>query len=123
MTKPRMTNDESTRITQCSNRGRPSTCQQRAATIRAATVRERLLARLLARASAPGKTAPLRSRLVRLRTFEHSCLIRYSSFDFRVFRKDPMAAQPNIPGVDPQVQQQCEEFRRDYRAVQAEIAK
>ncbi|HEY8667186.1 MAG TPA: AAA family ATPase [Tepidisphaeraceae bacterium] len=29
----------------------------------------------------------------------------------------------NIPGVDPQVQQQCDDFRRDYRAVQAEIAK
>lgn len=28
-----------------------------------------------------------------------------------------------IPGVDPQVQQQCDSFRRDYRAVQAEIAK
>src|SRR3954466_687047 len=27
------------------------------------------------------------------------------------------------PGIDPQVHQQCEEFRRDYRAVQAEIAK
>src|SRR5262245_55919029 len=32
-------------------------------------------------------------------------------------------AQSNVPGVDPQVQQLCEEFRRDYRAVQAEIAK
>src|SRR5205085_4907094 len=32
-----------------------------------------------------------------------------------------MASQP--PVVDPQVQQLCEEFRRDYRAVQAEIAK
>jgi MoxR-like ATPase len=31
--------------------------------------------------------------------------------------------QQNIPGVDPQVQQLCEVFRRDYRAVQAEIAK
>src|SRR5436190_21683491 len=31
--------------------------------------------------------------------------------------------QQNVPGVDPQVQQLCEEFRRDYRAVQAEIAK
>ena len=27
------------------------------------------------------------------------------------------------PGIDPQVHQQCEEFRRDYRSVQAEIAK
>src|SRR5213595_1244380 len=27
------------------------------------------------------------------------------------------------PGIDPQVHQQCEEFRRDYRTVQAEIAK
>src|SRR5688572_13880880 len=33
-----------------------------------------------------------------------------------------MAAQ-NVPGVDPQVQQLCDEFRRDYRSVQAEIAK
>src|SRR2546423_3936955 len=32
-------------------------------------------------------------------------------------------AQPNVPGVDPQVQQLTDEFRRDYRAVQAEIAK
>src|SRR6476619_3546397 len=31
--------------------------------------------------------------------------------------------QPPVPGVDPQVHQLCEEFRRDYRAVQAEIAK
>jgi MoxR-like ATPase len=29
----------------------------------------------------------------------------------------------SIPGIDPQVQQQAEAFRRDYRAVQAEIAK
>src|ERR1700761_1816962 len=27
------------------------------------------------------------------------------------------------PGIDPQIQQMCEEFRRDYRATQAEIAK
>jgi MoxR-like ATPase len=32
-------------------------------------------------------------------------------------------AQPNIPGIDPQVQQQCDAFRRDYRAVKTEIAK
>src|ERR1700748_3187304 len=32
-------------------------------------------------------------------------------------------AQANAPGVDPQVQQLCDEFRRDYRAVQTEIAK
>src|SRR5216110_1915568 len=32
-------------------------------------------------------------------------------------------AQSNVPGIDPQVQQMTEEFRRDYRAVQAEIAK
>src|SRR6476660_9508810 len=32
-------------------------------------------------------------------------------------------AQPNVPGVDPQVQQLCDEFRRDYRGVQKEIAK
>src|SRR2546423_8387909 len=31
--------------------------------------------------------------------------------------------QPNVPGVDPQVQQLCDEFRRDYRSVQAEIGK
>jgi MoxR-like ATPase len=30
---------------------------------------------------------------------------------------------PNIPGVDPQIQQACEQFRRDYEAVRAEIAK
>src|SRR5436190_1320459 len=35
-----------------------------------------------------------------------------------------MAAAPqNVPGVDPQVQALCDAFRRDYRAVQAEIAK
>src|SRR5437868_2260046 len=32
-------------------------------------------------------------------------------------------AQPPVPGIDPQVHQLCEEFRRDYRTVQAEIAK
>src|SRR6478672_118255 len=32
-------------------------------------------------------------------------------------------AQPNVPGVDPQIQALCDAFRRDYRAVQAEIAK
>src|SRR5947208_13133823 len=32
-------------------------------------------------------------------------------------------AQANVPSVDPQVQQLCDEFRRDYRAVQKEIAK
>src|SRR5437867_11555611 len=32
-------------------------------------------------------------------------------------------AQPSIPGVDPQVQQLTDEFRRDYRSVQAEIGK
>jgi MoxR-like ATPase len=31
--------------------------------------------------------------------------------------------QANIPGVDPQVQAACDLFRRDYRAIQAEIAK
>src|SRR5216117_1709406 len=30
---------------------------------------------------------------------------------------------PAVPGVDPQVHQLTEAFRRDYRAVQAEIAK
>src|SRR5215203_2190927 len=34
-------------------------------------------------------------------------------------------AQTNqpIPGVDPAIQQACDEFRRDYRAIQQEIAK
>src|SRR5437879_1983349 len=31
--------------------------------------------------------------------------------------------QANVPGVDPQIQQLCDQFRRDYRAVQAEIGK
>src|ERR1041384_980581 len=31
--------------------------------------------------------------------------------------------QQQVPGVDPQVQALCNEFRRDYRAVQAEISK
>src|SRR5204862_157356 len=31
--------------------------------------------------------------------------------------------QPNVPGVDPQLQAQCDGFRHDYRAVQAEIGK
>src|SRR4029079_14076565 len=31
--------------------------------------------------------------------------------------------QGTIPGVDPQIQRACDEFRQDYRAVQAEIAK
>src|SRR5687767_15895120 len=31
--------------------------------------------------------------------------------------------QQNVPGVDPQVQAATDAFRRDYRAVQAEIAK
>jgi len=31
--------------------------------------------------------------------------------------------QSAIPGVDPQLQARCDEFRRDYRAVQAEIGK
>ncbi len=34
-----------------------------------------------------------------------------------------MPAPTNAPPVDPQIHQLCEEFRRDYRAVQAEIAK
>jgi MoxR-like ATPase len=32
-------------------------------------------------------------------------------------------SQANVPGVDPQIQAACDAFRRDYRAVQAEIAK
>src|SRR6202051_5088803 len=31
--------------------------------------------------------------------------------------------QQNIPGVDPQIQALTDQFRRDYRAVQTEIAK
>src|SRR5213596_3740419 len=31
--------------------------------------------------------------------------------------------QPNVPGIDPQLQALCDGFRHDYRAVQAEIAK
>ena len=34
-----------------------------------------------------------------------------------------MPAPTNAPAVDPQIHQLCEEFRRDYRAVQAEIGK
>src|SRR5881409_390285 len=34
-----------------------------------------------------------------------------------------MASPQNVPGVDPQVQQLCDSFRADYRAVQKEIAK
>ena len=32
-------------------------------------------------------------------------------------------SQASIPGIDPQVEAQCEAFRRDYHAVQAEIGK
>ena len=32
-------------------------------------------------------------------------------------------AQSNIPGVDSRIQAECDAFRQDYRAVQAEIAK
>src|SRR3954462_11565432 len=32
-------------------------------------------------------------------------------------------SQMPLPGVDPQIQAACDAFRRDYRAVQAEIAK
>jgi MoxR-like ATPase len=32
-------------------------------------------------------------------------------------------SQAPVPGVDPQIQAACDAFRRDYRAVQAEIAK
>src|SRR5256885_5791502 len=31
--------------------------------------------------------------------------------------------QPNIPGVDPEIQALCDRFRHDYRAVQTESAK
>jgi MoxR-like ATPase len=33
-----------------------------------------------------------------------------------------MSAAP-LPGIDPQIHRLCEEFRRDYRTIQAEIAK
>jgi MoxR-like ATPase len=32
-------------------------------------------------------------------------------------------SSPSIPGVDPKIQAACDQFRQDYRAVQAEIAK
>ncbi|MCY2952389.1 MAG: MoxR family ATPase [Planctomycetota bacterium] len=32
-------------------------------------------------------------------------------------------AQANVPGVDPKLQAQCDAFRQDYRAIQAEIGK
>src|SRR5688500_2521999 len=31
--------------------------------------------------------------------------------------------QPNVPGVDPQIQAACDAFRRDYRAVYQEVGK
>src|ERR1700742_906750 len=34
-----------------------------------------------------------------------------------------MPPQPPVPGVDAEIQQACDDFRHDYRAVQAEIAK
>jgi len=34
-----------------------------------------------------------------------------------------MATSPTVPGVDPQIQAACDQFRQDYRAVQAEIGK
>src|SRR3989440_3803132 len=34
-----------------------------------------------------------------------------------------MTQQQNVPGIDPQVQALTDDFRRDYRAVQAEIGK
>jgi MoxR-like ATPase len=34
-----------------------------------------------------------------------------------------MATSPSVPGVDPQIQAACEQFRQDYRAVQGEIGK
>src|SRR6185369_972072 len=37
--------------------------------------------------------------------------------------KKGLMPQPNVPGVDPQVQQLCDDFRRDYHNVQKEIAK
>jgi MoxR-like ATPase len=32
-------------------------------------------------------------------------------------------AQANVPGVDPKLQAQCDAFRQDYRAIEAEIGK
>ena len=32
-------------------------------------------------------------------------------------------AQPSVPGIDPEIQGLCDGFRRDYRAVQAEVGK
>jgi MoxR-like ATPase len=32
-------------------------------------------------------------------------------------------ATANVPNIDPQVQQLCDDFRRDYRAIQSEIGK
>lgn len=32
-------------------------------------------------------------------------------------------SSPSVPGVDPQIQAACEQFRQDYHAVQTEIAK
>jgi MoxR-like ATPase len=34
-----------------------------------------------------------------------------------------MAISPTVPGVDPQIQAACEQFRQDYRAVRTEIGK
>src|SRR5271154_5760699 len=34
-----------------------------------------------------------------------------------------MASNPNVPGVDPQIQAACERFRQDYAAVKAEVGK
>src|SRR5208282_3239819 len=34
-----------------------------------------------------------------------------------------MPTSPSVPGVDPQIQAACEQFRQDYRAVQTEIGK
>jgi MoxR-like ATPase len=42
-----------------------------------------------------------------------------------IFSGDFMAAQSvqNVPGVDPQIQAACDQFRQDYQAVRGEIAK
>jgi MoxR-like ATPase len=34
-----------------------------------------------------------------------------------------MATSPNVPGVDPQIQAACEQFRQDYNAVKVEVGK
>src|SRR5947207_5979749 len=53
--------------------------------------------------------------------FDSSFVMRISSFVELIERFQ--MPQPNVPGVDPQIQALCDSFRHDYRAVQTEIAK